>query len=169
LQHVTSIDPVGNKKFVINLPEIVYHLESNSTEERDHWVNGLKEAIEIGTSLEKYVFPDQKFSFTIEESRREGRLFRKGVAGWKEVRIIVMDGMLYSYSLKSGNRKDKIALYGSRWEEVTEGEFAWKIVTVDALKIFLATSSEIEMHEWLNFLKKQTLMIEETINSIAFD
>jgi len=147
-------------------------LEANTTEERDKWINGLKEAQDISVSLEKYTFQESntQFSLTREESRREGLLFRKGVySGWKQVKIIVMDGMLYSYSVKSGNRKDKIALFGSKWEEVIGEGFAWTIESENGCKIQLASTGEMEMHEWLNFLKKQTLMIEETINSIIFD
>jgi len=166
-----DIEVDGTKRFIIKLPEMEYHLEANTTEERDHWITGLKESQEISRTLEQYTFQgdNSQFSLSKEEIRKEGALFRKGYTGWTKVKIIVMDGMLYSYSIKSGNRKDKIALFGSKWEEDTGGEYAWSIEAQNGTKIYLAATSEMEMHQWLNFLKKQTILIEETINSITFD
>jgi len=167
---VMYIEPTGSKRFTIKLQETEYYLEATSPEERDYWVHGLRDALEICRSLEKYVYSNRDFQITKEDSRKEGLLDRKFYTGWKAVRVIVQDGMLYSYSLRAGTRKDKIALYGSKWEEVLDRPNAWKIETEDGRqRIYLAASTDVEMMEWINFLLKQIVMMEDTINSITFD
>lgn len=50
LQYATAIEPDiigGPGKFIINTPERLWHLDAGNEQERDKWINGLREAKEI--------------------------------------------------------------------------------------------------------------------------
>ena len=99
--------------------------------------------------------------------RKEGTIWKlsRKKNRWEKIQISVSEGMLYAFS---NGKKKKYPLYRSHWELFHGYDTAWIIETITNQSIVLGTTDEIEMHKWLNYLKRQVLMVEETIENIVF-
>lgn len=85
---------------------------------------------------------------------------------------MLKDGILFKYNSQSDTKpSSKLALYGCTFSEHMESEDPlqvnqFQITTTTKKTIVLKASSETEMHEWLNTMLKQKIMIERIIDAI---
>jgi len=103
---------------------------------------------------------------------REGSMERKGALNsWKEVYLILRDGMLFLFDKKGGSRKTRMPLYDCTLEpiETNADRYAFELASPETgKKLVLSCLDEIECQMWLNSILKQKLLIEEAINLISF-
>lgn len=92
------------------------------------------------------------------------------IARW----FVLKDGILFKYKAQNDTKpSSKLALYGCTFSEYEDPasepsaeQKQFQITTTTKKTIILRATSETEMHEWLNAMLKQKLMIESIIDAI---
>jgi len=173
LHYALAIETSGTKTIKVQYPEQTIELIANDTAARNSWLKALKNAADFYHRLEDYTgVMKNTFGFTRDDMEREGVMEKKGtLQSWKEVYLILRDGMLFIFDKKGGSRKGRIPLYDCTLEPIptTADRFAFELASPDSgKKVILSCLDEIECQIWLNSILKQKLMIEESINLISF-
>jgi len=97
---------------------------------------------------------------------------RKGPQ-WVKRWFVLKDGILWKYATKTDAQPEKIPLYHCMLEEYnpdpTQPSNFEFMITTKQRQIILRAANEEEMHDWLNAILKQKIVIEQTIDNIELE
>lgn len=100
-----------------------------------------------------------------------GYMERMGRLKWSKKWFIIKGGTVYRYKTEGGNLEGQFSLYNALLSEYQPHKYPSSFQISSSREkesLVLRASSLEEMHEWLNAIQKQKLVIEETVNSISF-
>jgi len=85
---------------------------------------------------------------------------------------VLKDGILFSHKNKGEEQNDRMPLFGCALEEYqdiyTPNDFtSFKVTGKDGRIWYLKADSEQQMHQWLNAVLRQKIIIEDYIGSIV--
>jgi len=189
LQHATavkSVEPTGRKgstignkhfEFVISTPEQDYNLYTESQEWRQFWsdhlaemVEGIKEREEMAKEDLVMENEDQNVVLTKDEiSVRCGWLTKVRVFGLGHTKkwCVLRDGILYLFKEKGRSRgAAKYPLYHSKLEDSSNNNYCFTLVCQSGSVSLICEDAE-EMMMWINAILKQTVVVEQQIDSIT--
>lgn len=160
--------------FMIVTENRVYYLQADTSGEKEKWVQSLTRAIDIWKQRaeKKQDLTNTKLKDILPTSReyKEGYLFDMNfLYQWRSSYFVLKDGILFRYGNKGEAQADRLPLYGSVIESYADASFpdvCFKITSRDQKTWYLRAETEKEMHEWLNNVLRQRVIIEEFIGSI---
>jgi PH domain len=87
---------------------------------------------------------------------------------WRTRWIVLNDGMLFIGKHQNDQTGVSIPLFRSQLREHHPERFpnCFEVEAYNREAVVLGAENEMEMHEWLNVILKQKLMIEESVHSI---
>jgi len=164
---------------MIVMNDRIYHFQCDSPQDMTRWMKGLKQALLMWKKQlreSQRILKDVSVQEMPRKDIKEGYLYELNMfKQWKPYFYILKDGILLSFKNKGDSRTGRIPLYGCKFEEYLDQDgdpeeetSAFKITTPDGKTTILkAGNGWMEMHEWLNTILRQQLVIEEFINSIV--
>jgi len=171
--------------FMVVTADRVYHLQADTPEEMQRWMQAIKKAQAF---FKKQVAERQQQQQLLggaaapwapvkynPKEYKEGYLCALGAfKSWKQSYFVLKDGILYKFKNKGEGQSGRTHLFGCKFEDYQltppEQEITcWKINRPSGQWLVLRADSFLDMHEWLNAMLKQQLVIEEFINAIVFE
>eukprot|EP01105_Mastigella_eilhardi_P021786 TRINITY_DN52_c4_g1_i1.p1 TRINITY_DN52_c4_g1~~TRINITY_DN52_c4_g1_i1.p1 ORF type:complete len:679 (+),score=223.09 TRINITY_DN52_c4_g1_i1:37-2037(+) len=183
LAFASKIEPTARHdgSFEIVCPEETTLLFANSVEEMHQWITRLYVVVEqlqkekeieskpaaVLTRQNTMVVSYSKFE------KKEGWLEMKCFLHWSRVWIVIQGGMMFVHSNQTTKATQRYPLYRCVLDEYHPesivGAFHMTITHEGGKKskVVLRAPCIEEMHYWLNFMVKQKLAVEETIDCIT--
>jgi len=175
---IHSIETLPGSKFAMLIEDKVWNFEAETDEEKDQWVSALNTACK---NLEPLPVPALSNTSSSKIKRKEGWLNKLGFFGFSKVWVVLRAGVISYSETEGGKQLGRVLLYKCHLEEYDPKHkqncfMATPLHESSSLSIFKWASGvvfqakdEMDMHEWLNEVVKQKVMIEDIIDNFEVD